>query len=129
MLGLGRLRWYCQVCEKQCRDENGFQVSVTDFSGKGLLTGYLHNLLLTRQPSDVSMIVCQLAQLCRLIADPNHICAKSCSSVPKLVKRFPTSHANSNQNSCFSFAPVTSLTEFKPTRCTTSTFKISTMCI
>ncbi|OCF34408.1 DNA/RNA-binding protein KIN17 [Kwoniella heveanensis BCC8398] len=23
--GLGRLRWYCQVCEKQCRDENGFQ--------------------------------------------------------------------------------------------------------
>lgn len=24
--GLGRLRWYCQICEKQCRDENGFQV-------------------------------------------------------------------------------------------------------
>ncbi|BEJ10807.1 hypothetical protein CspHIS471_0102290 [Cutaneotrichosporon sp. HIS471] len=23
--GLGRLRWYCQVCEKQMRDENGFQ--------------------------------------------------------------------------------------------------------
>ncbi|WVR07913.1 hypothetical protein IAU60_004956 [Kwoniella sp. DSM 27419] len=23
--GLGRLRWYCQICEKQCRDENGFQ--------------------------------------------------------------------------------------------------------
>ena len=23
--GLGRLRWYCQVCEKQCRDENGFK--------------------------------------------------------------------------------------------------------
>ncbi|KAF8182288.1 domain of Kin17 curved DNA-binding protein-domain-containing protein [Pholiota molesta] len=22
--GLQRLRWYCQVCEKQCRDENGF---------------------------------------------------------------------------------------------------------
>ncbi|GAA5836705.1 hypothetical protein JCM9279_007632 [Rhodotorula babjevae] len=22
--GLGKLRWYCQVCEKQCRDENGF---------------------------------------------------------------------------------------------------------
>nr|XP_019009513.1 DNA/RNA-binding protein KIN17 [Kwoniella pini CBS 10737]OCF48294.1 DNA/RNA-binding protein KIN17 [Kwoniella pini CBS 10737] len=21
----GKLRWYCQVCEKQCRDENGFQ--------------------------------------------------------------------------------------------------------
>ncbi len=24
--GLGRLRWYCQVCEKQCRDENGFKM-------------------------------------------------------------------------------------------------------
>ncbi|KAJ5131127.1 uncharacterized protein N7515_007166 [Penicillium bovifimosum] len=23
--GLGRLRWYCQPCEKQCRDENGFK--------------------------------------------------------------------------------------------------------
>ncbi|CAK9785282.1 hypothetical protein CC85DRAFT_285329 [Cutaneotrichosporon oleaginosum] len=23
--GLGRLRWYCQPCEKQMRDENGFQ--------------------------------------------------------------------------------------------------------
>lgn len=23
--GLGRLRWYCQMCEKQCRDENGFK--------------------------------------------------------------------------------------------------------
>ncbi|KAJ5162748.1 uncharacterized protein N7500_004578 [Penicillium coprophilum] len=23
--GLGRLRWYCQACEKQCRDENGFK--------------------------------------------------------------------------------------------------------
>lgn len=23
--GLQRLRWYCQACEKQCRDENGFR--------------------------------------------------------------------------------------------------------
>ncbi|KAK1825209.1 hypothetical protein LTR12_000009 [Friedmanniomyces endolithicus] len=23
--GLQRLRWYCQTCEKQCRDENGFK--------------------------------------------------------------------------------------------------------
>eukprot|EP00753_Platysulcus_tardus_P010346 PLAT2589.1.p1 GENE.PLAT2589.1~~PLAT2589.1.p1 ORF type:complete len:427 (+),score=157.16 PLAT2589.1:58-1338(+) len=23
--GLGRLRWYCQLCHKQCRDENGFK--------------------------------------------------------------------------------------------------------
>ncbi|TVY22998.1 KIN17-like protein [Lachnellula hyalina] len=24
--GLQRLRWYCQVCERQCRDENGFKM-------------------------------------------------------------------------------------------------------
>ncbi|KAG5930502.1 hypothetical protein E4U53_002225 [Claviceps sorghi] len=24
--GLQRLRWYCQVCEKQCRDDNGFKM-------------------------------------------------------------------------------------------------------
>lgn len=24
-VGLQRLRWYCQLCEKQCRDENGFK--------------------------------------------------------------------------------------------------------
>jgi DNA/RNA-binding protein KIN17 len=24
--GLQRLRWYCQVCEKQCRDANGFKM-------------------------------------------------------------------------------------------------------
>ena len=23
--GLQKLRWYCQLCEKQCRDENGFK--------------------------------------------------------------------------------------------------------
>ncbi|KAG8737563.1 hypothetical protein FRC12_017099, partial [Ceratobasidium sp. 428] len=23
--GLQKLRWYCQVCQKQCRDENGFK--------------------------------------------------------------------------------------------------------
>lgn len=27
--GLQRLRWYCQMCEKQCRDQNGFQCHQT----------------------------------------------------------------------------------------------------
>ncbi|KAH9038357.1 domain of Kin17 curved DNA-binding protein-domain-containing protein [Lactarius pseudohatsudake] len=27
--GLQRLRWFCQVCEKQCRDENGFKMHVS----------------------------------------------------------------------------------------------------
>ncbi|KAF9649973.1 hypothetical protein BDM02DRAFT_1682006 [Thelephora ganbajun] len=26
--GLQRLRWYCQVCQKQCRDDNGFKCHV-----------------------------------------------------------------------------------------------------
>jgi hypothetical protein len=26
--GLQKLRWYCQMCEKQCRDENGFKVGM-----------------------------------------------------------------------------------------------------
>jgi DNA/RNA-binding protein KIN17 len=30
--GLQRLRWYCQMCEKQCRDENGFQCHLTSES-------------------------------------------------------------------------------------------------
>lgn len=30
--GLQRLRWYCQVCEKQCRDENGFKMHVASES-------------------------------------------------------------------------------------------------
>ncbi|KUI71572.1 hypothetical protein VM1G_06619 [Cytospora mali] len=28
MKGLGRLRWYCQVCERQMRDENGYKLHV-----------------------------------------------------------------------------------------------------
>ena len=27
--GLQKLRWYCQMCEKQCRDENGFKCHAT----------------------------------------------------------------------------------------------------
>jgi DNA/RNA-binding protein KIN17 len=23
--GLNKLRWYCQLCQKSCRDENGFK--------------------------------------------------------------------------------------------------------
>eukprot|EP01035_Chromulina_nebulosa_P017034 gene17034-22542_t len=28
-IGLQKLRWYCQMCEKQCRDENGFKCHLT----------------------------------------------------------------------------------------------------
>ncbi|KAK8797299.1 hypothetical protein WA158_004507 [Blastocystis sp. Blastoise] len=30
--GLQRLRWYCQMCEKQCRDENGFKCHIASES-------------------------------------------------------------------------------------------------
>ncbi|KAJ1497536.1 DNA/RNA-binding protein kin17, partial [Coelomomyces lativittatus] len=26
--GLQKLRWFCQMCEKQCRDENGFKCHI-----------------------------------------------------------------------------------------------------
>ncbi|RLN47408.1 hypothetical protein BBJ28_00004941 [Nothophytophthora sp. Chile5] len=29
MKGLQKLRWFCQVCQKQCRDENGFKCHTT----------------------------------------------------------------------------------------------------
>ncbi|KAL7750764.1 hypothetical protein RI367_003721 [Sorochytrium milnesiophthora] len=30
--GLQKLRWYCQMCEKQCRDENGFKCHINSES-------------------------------------------------------------------------------------------------
>jgi hypothetical protein len=30
--GLQKLRWFCQVCQKQCRDENGFKCHTTSES-------------------------------------------------------------------------------------------------
>ncbi|XP_065909582.1 DNA/RNA-binding protein KIN17-like isoform X2 [Dysidea avara] len=30
--GLQKLRWYCQVCQKQCRDQNGFKCHMTSES-------------------------------------------------------------------------------------------------
>jgi Domain of Kin17 curved DNA-binding protein/Zinc-finger double-stranded RNA-binding len=30
--GLQKLRWYCQMCQKQCRDENGFKCHLTSDS-------------------------------------------------------------------------------------------------
>ena len=30
--GLQKLRWYCQMCQKQCRDENGFKCHCTSES-------------------------------------------------------------------------------------------------
>ena len=32
--GLQKLRWYCQMCGKQCRDENGFKCHLTSESHK-----------------------------------------------------------------------------------------------
>ena len=30
--GLQKLRWYCQMCGKQCRDENGFKCHLSSDS-------------------------------------------------------------------------------------------------
>ncbi|CAG9467173.1 unnamed protein product [Pedinophyceae sp. YPF-701] len=35
--GLQKLRWYCQLCEKQCRDENGFKCHQTSEGHKRMM--------------------------------------------------------------------------------------------
>lgn len=70
--GLGRLRWYCQMCEKQCRDENGFknhtqspghqrQLSLfsenpTDYIGRFSETFQTEFLLVLRRRYGTSMV-------------------------------------------------------------------------
>lgn len=41
--GLGRLRWYCQMCEKQCRDENGFKCHTQSASHRRQLALFAEN--------------------------------------------------------------------------------------
>ncbi|KAI9609158.1 hypothetical protein KEM48_002986 [Puccinia striiformis f. sp. tritici PST-130] len=40
--GLQRLRWYCQVCEKQCRDENGFTLLSRRWGTKRVLANMVY---------------------------------------------------------------------------------------
>ena len=35
--GLQKLRWYCQMCAKQCRDENGFKCHTMSEVSKGVI--------------------------------------------------------------------------------------------
>ena len=39
--GLQRLRWYCQMCEKQCRDENGFKCHRMSESHQRMMKVYM----------------------------------------------------------------------------------------
>lgn len=41
--GLGKLRWYCQMCEKQCRDENGFKNHTQSAGHQRQLTLFAEN--------------------------------------------------------------------------------------
>ncbi|PNF42688.1 DNA/RNA-binding protein KIN17 [Cryptotermes secundus] len=41
--GLQKLRWYCQMCEKQCRDENGFRCHMTSESHQRQLLLFADN--------------------------------------------------------------------------------------
>ncbi|RUS34563.1 domain of Kin17 curved DNA-binding protein-domain-containing protein [Jimgerdemannia flammicorona] len=43
--GLQKLKWYCQACEKQCRDENGYKCHMTSES-------HLRQLLLIAETPD-----------------------------------------------------------------------------
>ncbi|XP_067140977.1 DNA/RNA-binding protein KIN17 [Centruroides vittatus] len=41
--GLQKLRWYCQMCQKQCRDENGFKCHTTSESHQRQLLLFAEN--------------------------------------------------------------------------------------
>ncbi|XP_022184994.1 DNA/RNA-binding protein KIN17 [Nilaparvata lugens] len=41
--GLQKLRWYCQMCQKQCRDENGFKCHTTSESHQRQLLIFADN--------------------------------------------------------------------------------------
>ena len=41
--GLQKLRWYCQMCEKQCRDENGFKCHCMSESHQRQMTMFSEN--------------------------------------------------------------------------------------
>ncbi|VDP02170.1 unnamed protein product [Soboliphyme baturini] len=41
--GLQKLRWYCQMCEKQCRDQNGFKCHLTSESHQRQLLLFSEN--------------------------------------------------------------------------------------
>lgn len=41
--GMQKLRWYCQMCEKQCRDENGFKCHTTSESHQRQLLLFADN--------------------------------------------------------------------------------------
>lgn len=41
--GLQKLRWYCQMCQKQCRDENGFKCHTTSESHQRQLLLFADN--------------------------------------------------------------------------------------
>ena len=41
--GLQRLRWFCQMCQKQCRDENGFKCHCMSDSHKRQMLIFAEN--------------------------------------------------------------------------------------
>ncbi len=41
--GLQKLRWYCQMCNKQCRDQNGFKCHLTSESHQRQLLLFAEN--------------------------------------------------------------------------------------
>ena len=41
--GLTRLRWYCQMCQKACRDENGFKCHTMSESHRRMMSIFVQN--------------------------------------------------------------------------------------
>lgn len=59
--GLQKLRWYCQLCEKQCRDENGFKCHMTS-------EGHLRQMRIFGE--DPNKVINEYSQQVRLFSSP-----------------------------------------------------------
>src|SRR5690554_5149374 len=59
--GLQKLRWYCQLCQKQCRDENGFKCHMTS-------EGHLRQMRLFGE--DPNKVINEYSQQVRRISPP-----------------------------------------------------------
>ncbi|KAJ4839427.1 DNA/RNA-binding protein kin17 [Turnera subulata] len=68
-IGLQRLRWYCQMCQKQCRDEKGFKRHCMSVSHQQLENAFLDLMRASHGHSRVSAAVVYH----EYIHDPHHV--------------------------------------------------------
>ena len=136
--GLQKLRWYCQMCQKQCRDANGFKCHMTSESHQRqlLLFGdnpgrFLHgysrdfekdfNAILRRQYNGKRVHANVVYQ--QYISDKNHVHMNATCWVElqtMVIRRFPNEYFTITEK-----APTMAFTWFKAP---TIPFTFKTLC-